>query len=74
MMYDCYTTQGHAVVAGPVSCVCMQVFVANPNKTRPIIEILVGNKDKLLKYLTDFHSDKGMRWRKLHLPSSFQHV
>ena len=37
----------------------LQVFVANPNKTKPIIEILVGNKDKLLKYLTDFHSDKG---------------
>lgn len=35
------------------------MFVANPNKTRPIIEILVGNRDKLLKYLTDFHSDKG---------------
>ena len=40
-------------------CLCLQVFVANPNKTKPIIEILVGNKDKLLKYLTDFHSDKG---------------
>ena len=38
---------------------CVQVFVANPNKTKPIVEILVGNKDKLLKYLTDFHSDKG---------------
>lgn len=37
----------------------LQVFVANPNKTRPIVEILVGNRDKLLKYLTDFHSDKG---------------
>ncbi|KAL3134008.1 hypothetical protein ABBQ32_008447 [Trebouxia sp. C0010 RCD-2024] len=35
-----------------------KVFVANPNKTRPIIDILVGNRDKLLKYLTDFHSDK----------------
>lgn len=35
-----------------------KVFVANPNKTRPIVEILVGNRDKLLKYLTDFHSDK----------------
>ncbi len=36
------------------------MFVANPNKTRPIVEILVGNRDKLLKYLTDFHSDKGV--------------
>ena len=47
-------------VGWQVDCAGVQVFVANPNKTRPIIEILVGNRDKLLKYLTDFHSDKGM--------------
>lgn len=35
-----------------------KVFVANPNKTQPIVDILTGNRDKLLKYLTDFHSDK----------------
>ncbi len=35
-----------------------QVFVANPNKTQSIIDILAGNKDKLLRYLADFHSDK----------------
>ena len=35
-----------------------QVFVANPNKTQPIVNILAGNKEKLLKYLTDFHADK----------------
>lgn len=34
-----------------------QVFVANPNKTRAIIDILAGNKDKLLRYLKDFHND-----------------
>lgn len=34
-----------------------KVFVANPNKTQPIIDILAGNKDKLLRYLKDFHSD-----------------
>ena len=34
-----------------------QVFVANPNKTQPIIDILAGNKDKLLRYLKDFHAD-----------------
>ena len=33
--------------------------MANPNKTQPIVDILTGNRDKLLKYLTDFHSDKG---------------
>ena len=39
-------------------CTHRQVFVANPNKTQPIIDILAGNKDKLLRYLADFHSDK----------------
>lgn len=38
-----------------------QVFVANPNKTRPVVEILYNNKDKLLKYLDDFHNDRGER-------------
>lgn len=36
-----------------------QVFVANPNKTTEITEVLARNKDKLLKYLGDFHTDKG---------------
>lgn len=35
-----------------------KVFVANPNKTLPITTILVNNKDKLLNYLADFHTDK----------------
>jgi calcium binding protein 39 len=34
-----------------------KVFVANPNKTQPIIDILAGNKEKLLRYLKDFHND-----------------
>ena len=38
-----------------------QVFVANPNKTPAIVSILVSNRDKLLKYLGDFHTDKGAR-------------
>ena len=37
-----------------------QVFVANPNKPKPIVEILTGNQEKLLKYLTNFHTDKGI--------------
>ena len=41
-----------------LSCV-LQVFVANPNKPDAIVEILTSNKDKLLKYLGDFHTDKG---------------
>ena len=35
-----------------------QVFVANPNKTPPIQEILVKNKDKLVEFLTSFHNDR----------------
>ncbi|KAL6759255.1 Mo25-like protein [Haematococcus lacustris] len=35
-----------------------KVFVANPNKPQPIIDILTGNKEKLLKYLEEFHTDK----------------
>ena len=38
-----------------------QVFVANPNKTRAVVEILYNNRDKLLKYLDDFHNDRGER-------------
>ena len=33
--------------------------MANPNKTPAIVTILVSNRDKLLKYLGDFHTDKG---------------
>lgn len=35
-----------------------KVFVANPNKTRAVVEILYNNKEKLLKYLDDFHTDR----------------
>jgi len=35
-----------------------KVFVANPNKPQPILDILQKNKDKLVAYLTDFHNDK----------------
>lgn len=35
-----------------------KVFVANPSKPQPIVDILANNKDKLLKYLEDFHTDK----------------
>lgn len=36
----------------------LQVFVANPNKPRPILEILLRNKDKLVEFLTNFHNDR----------------
>lgn len=35
--------------------------MANPNKPQPIIDILTNNRDKLLKYLEEFHTDKGKR-------------
>ena len=33
--------------------------MANPNKNDAIVDILTSNKEKLLKYLGDFHTDKG---------------
>ncbi len=35
-----------------------QVFVANPNKAQPILDILLKNKDKLVEFLTQFHTDR----------------
>eukprot|EP00879_Flechtneria_rotunda_P003767 GHRR01004006.1.p1 GENE.GHRR01004006.1~~GHRR01004006.1.p1 ORF type:complete len:146 (+),score=76.59 GHRR01004006.1:436-873(+) len=35
-----------------------KVFVANPNKPKPIVDILTNNRDKLLKYLLDFQNDR----------------
>jgi len=35
-----------------------KVFVANPNKPQPILDILVQNKEKLKDFLGDFHNDK----------------
>ena len=38
------------------------MFVANPNKTKPIQDILLKNKDKLVDFLTRFHADRtGLR-------------
>jgi len=35
-----------------------KVFVGNPSKPQPIIDILSNNREKLLKYLEDFHTDR----------------
>ncbi|XP_071481813.1 calcium-binding protein 39-like [Diadema antillarum] len=35
-----------------------KVFVANPNKSKPILEILLKNKEKLVEFLTNFHTDR----------------
>jgi calcium binding protein 39 len=35
-----------------------KVFVANPNKTKPILDILLRNKEKLIEFLSRFHTDR----------------
>jgi len=35
-----------------------KVFVASPNKTQPILDILLKNKDKLVEFLINFHTDR----------------
>ncbi|CAO4363712.1 Protein CBR-MOP-25.2 [Caenorhabditis briggsae] len=35
-----------------------KIFVANPNKPRPITDILNRNRDKLVEFLTAFHNDR----------------
>lgn len=35
-----------------------KVFVANPNKPRPIQEILLRNREKLVEFLSKFHNDR----------------
>ena len=36
-----------------------KVFVANPNKSNPVLEILQRNQAKLIDFLDKFHTDKG---------------
>ncbi|VDD96300.1 unnamed protein product [Enterobius vermicularis] len=35
-----------------------KVFVANPNKPKPIAEILLRNREKLVDFLSNFHTDR----------------
>merc|ERR1712045_345268 len=35
-----------------------KVFVANPNKPKPILDILLRNREKLVEFLTKFHTDR----------------
>lgn len=35
-----------------------KVFVANPKKSQPILDILIKNQQKLLEFLPKFHSDR----------------
>lgn len=36
----------------------VQVFVANPNKTQPILDILLKNQAKLIEFLSKFQNDR----------------
>lgn len=36
----------------------LQVFVANPNKTQPILDILLKNQTKLIEFLSKFQNDR----------------
>ncbi|KAF0292222.1 Protein Mo25 [Amphibalanus amphitrite] len=35
-----------------------KVFVANPNKPKPILDILIRNQERLVDFLTRFHTDR----------------
>nr|XP_006633048.1 PREDICTED: calcium-binding protein 39-like [Lepisosteus oculatus] len=35
-----------------------KVFVANPNKTQPVMDILLKNQAKLVEFLSKFHTDR----------------
>jgi len=35
-----------------------KVFVANPNKPKPILDILLRNQEKLIDFLSKFHTDR----------------
>ena len=34
------------------------MFVANPNKAKPIVDILIKNREKLVTFLSGFHNDR----------------
>ncbi|RXN01209.1 Calcium-binding protein 39 [Acipenser ruthenus] len=36
----------------------LKVFVANPNKTQPIVDILLKNQTKLIEFLSNFQKDR----------------
>jgi len=35
-----------------------QIFVANPNKAKPILDILLKNKEKLIGFLGNFQNER----------------
>ena len=55
-MNSCYLIQNQ--LFDLMFFVFFQVFVANPNKPKPILDILLRNQDKLVEFLTKFHTDR----------------
>lgn len=50
---------GECLVLPRVTVVSLpQVFVANPNKTQPILDILLKNQTKLIEFLSKFQNDR----------------
>ena len=56
IMYSCHFTKNE--LFDLIFFVSLQVFVANPNKPKPILDILLRNQDKLVEFLTKFHTDR----------------
>lgn len=50
-------TESH-LACSLVHLLCPQVFVANPNKTQPILDILLKNQTKLIEFLSKFQTDR----------------
>ena len=48
----------HSLPLEMFSSCLLQVFVANPNKTQPIIDILLKNQTKLIDFLSNFQKDR----------------
>ena len=44
-----------------------KVFVANPNKPKPVMDILLKNKSRLVTFLEQFQNDRGALRRHLYL-------
>ena len=53
----------------------VQIFVANPNKKKEVLDILLKNKEKLIDFLTKFQSDrKGWYFLSSFALGSMKHV
>jgi hypothetical protein len=55
----------------------LQVFVANPNKNKPILDILTKNQERLIVFLSNFHNDRHGKWMCRYVcvpPHSSSHI